>query len=356
MRREYGSITTVKHGVQRVRYWADLHDGKGYTRRSKTIRGSKRDAAAWLAQQHVNHGSDSPTMTLGGIYDTWYKPDIDSRLKPRTLYVYEQCWLNTISPKWAKVQPQDVRPAKVQEWLLTLTPSTAKAALKILAPLGDLAVQYELHDTNPFRLKYRKPTDIAKQDAGIYTLAECRKLASAAEGLEIEAALILMAFGSCRVGEALGANASDVDIYQAQNGMACAAVRVCRQVDLHGQVVESVKNYQSERYVIIPEPWSLRIRDIATGQPWLSGCYRTLPRKDVMREWRYVCKQVGLPCHPLKNLRPSWRTYMSAELAANPETLEKLMGHKGKSVTDRHYYRPEILALMDEVANVFAAQ
>lgn len=353
MRREFGSISTVKPGVQRVRYWADLHDGKGYTRRSKTIRGSKRDAAAWLAQQHVNHGSDSPTMTLGGIYETWYLPDIEARLAARSVYLYARCWSSAVAPRWSGVQFGDVRPADVQRWLLGLPRSTAKTALKILAPLGDLAVQYELGDSNPFRLRYRLAQGVKRQDAAVYTLDECRRLADAARGSEIEAALILMAFGSCRVGEALGAMAGDVEPVEAENGMECAVVRICRQVGTKGEVLDALKNKQSNRHVIVPAPWSLRILEIAGGSLWLSGSDRTLPRSVAERCWNSACEQAGLPRHPMRNLRNSWRTYMSAELGANPETLEKLMGHKGSTVTERHYYRPDVQALADEVARAF---
>lgn len=359
-RREFGSIATVKPGVQRVRYWADLHDGRGYARRSKTVRGTKREAAAWLAQQHVDHGSDGPSATVRDIWDTWYHPDIQERLAPRTLTGYERTWRSVIEPRWADVPVGDVRPRAVQEWLLTLKKNSAKMAMKMLSPMFDAAVRYEVAETNVFALRYRMPTEEAKLDGGVYTLDECVRIARRLEGDPIEAAYILAAFGGCRPGEALAPSLTDVDMVEAPNGMRCALVSIHDQVDEHGRLQGRVKNRQSERYAVIPWPWSARIEAIAREQMWLTGNRRnTAPMglSPLRKRWEAAIGAMpDVEYHLFRNLRPSWRTYMSAELGVRPETLEKLMGHGGHSVTERHYLRPQAMQFIGEVSEAFAGR
>lgn len=57
LRASFGSIGPTKNDVTRVRYWADLNDGKGYRRVTKSIRGSKKDAEAFL--RSVQEGRES---------------------------------------------------------------------------------------------------------------------------------------------------------------------------------------------------------------------------------------------------------------------------------------------------------
>lgn len=353
-RREFGSIATVRPGVQRVRYWADLHDGTGYRRRSATVRGTKREAAAWLAKQHVEHGGDVPDMTVSEVYETWYLPDIEERLADRTLYIYKSAWESKLAPRWGDVPVGDVKPRDVQEWLLGMKLNAAKLCMKIFPSIMDYAARYELVASNPLRVKYRMPSDVESMDAGIYTLNECRLIADAVRGTECEAAYILAAFGSCRPGEALGVTCSDVSAVEASNGMVCAVVEIQRQIDQAGNVVESVKNRQSRRTVVIPEPWSLRLLEIAEGCVWLTGGSQPVGVKALSAWWKGAVEGAGLAFHLFRNLRRSWRTYMSWELDAEPEKLEKLMGHAGTSVTDRHYNKPKTGQLVEAVAQAFA--
>lgn len=355
-RREFGTITPARRkGYQTVRYWADLHDGRGYMRHTSTIKGTKRDASAWLAKMHIDHGSDAPTMTVRAVYETWYLPYITEHLAKRTVGNYRRAWENYIEPRWGSSYVTDIRPSDMQGWLLSLSNGTAETCVKVLSKVMGYAVQYELRESNPMDVAYRMPEKARKFDDGIYTLEECGKLADAVRGSKIECAFILSAFGSCRVGEAFGAMAEDVSEEVASNGMRCAVVRVCRQADKDGFTLDSTKNRWSERYVVVPEPWSLRIFEFAAnGWPYLSGYDSPVNSREAGRIWDRACEAAGLPRRPFRNVRPSWRTYMSAELGANPETLERLMGHGGQTVTGRHYYRPKIMALVEEVSKAFA--
>ena len=49
-RSTWGANEDAGNGRRRLRYWADLHDGKGYVRHSMTIVGSRRDGDEALAR------------------------------------------------------------------------------------------------------------------------------------------------------------------------------------------------------------------------------------------------------------------------------------------------------------------
>ena len=68
-RSTWGANEDAGNGRRRLRYWADLHDGRGYVRRSMTIVGTRRDGDEMLARLRVEHSQDRPTPTVGEVYD-----------------------------------------------------------------------------------------------------------------------------------------------------------------------------------------------------------------------------------------------------------------------------------------------
>lgn len=357
-RAAYGSISPTTNGITRVRYWADLKDGKGYRRISKNIRGNRRDAQEYLARIQIAHNEDKPVLTIGEIYRMYFVPGLhQKKLAPSTINVYAGNWKTHIEPRWANVPVSSVRPLEVQEWLNTKGKNPAQLSLKILKGIMSYAVRYELCPTNPFAIDYILPKEAKERDKGIYTLAECQGLAELFRGNILEAAYILAAFGSCRTGEALGVCKGDIRMIKADNGMTCAVVEIKRQVTESGELTERLKTKQSARLVVIPEPYSRRLEAISERQSNLLTCDSvgaSLQRFAVRDSWTKRVALSNYDLHPFQNLRNSWRTYMEWELQANGEQLEKLMGHKGKSVTAKHYTRPEIMQLVNLVANCFS--
>lgn len=355
-RAAYGSISPTKDGITRVRYYGDLHDGKGYRRLSKNIRGNRREAQMFLAQMQVAHNDDKPTITVGDAYKQWYVPDAQKRLRASTLNNYACVYSAYIKPRWENIPVSDVRPLDVQEWLNTLSRTAATASMKILQPLMDYPTRYELIPANPMRVGYIMPKDVQERDKGVYSLEECCAIAKAIKGHTLEPAFLLSAFGSCRTGEAYGVKAEDISYETAANGMRCAVIHIQRQIDLMGRVQDSLKNKQSNRYVILPEPFATRLEQLCQEHDGYLTCDSLgmpLKRANSLRVWAKFLATNDFDVHPFQNLRPSWRTYAEWDLKIPPERLEKLMGHKGKSVTAQHYNRPEIQQLVDTVAESY---
>lgn len=346
-RSAWGSNDDAGAGRRRLRYWADLHDGRGYTRHSKTIVGTKTDGDLELARLRVEHDRDRPTPTVGQVYDRWWLPELVDRhgsgeLSRSALVNYQSRWRKHVAPRWADVQATDVKPYDIQAWLLDggMTAEMAKASLRVLRSVLDMAVRYEVADRNAASARYRMPRCVERvHSKEVYTVSEMVSALEAVRGTAAYVPAIMCGLASCRVGESLGPLRSEVRKAEA-NGMTLAVVDLVRQVDRYGHVLEDLKTPQSARPVVVPEPWSLDV--LSVGTEWLcdNGCMRPLSQTTVNSVWRDALASAGIRPIPFRNLRSSWRTFMRWELGVAEDMLESMMGHVGRNVGEQHYDRP----------------
>lgn len=357
-RAAWGSNEDAGKGRRRLRYWADLHDGRGYMRHSKTIRGTYRDGELELSRLMLAHSGDAPAPTVLDAFETWWLPDAEDRvasgeMTPTTLTNYMSRWNAHVAPAFGDVRVTDVTPLDVQQWLLGMTKSMAGQSLAILAQVLDFCVRYGVIAGNPARMRYRMPKTVVVEHAkDIYTLDEACRAIEAARGTVAYMPAVLSAIGSCRVGEALAPTASDVTAREA-SGMTVAVVDVHRQVDRGGRVLDRLKTAQSARPVVIPEPWSLDV--LAVGSGWLcdGGDGSPCSQRVAGKAWLDALSEAGVEPIPMRNLRNSWRTFMRWELGVPEDMLEKMMGHVGRNVGEVHYDRPDADVFADVVAEAW---
>jgi len=360
-RSAWGSVTEVERGrVYRLRYLADL--GDGYRRHSETVRGTRRQAADRLAALQVEHTADAPAPTVGYVWDTWMLPGVESRvasgdLSRSTQMQYACMWRRHIAPKWESVQVTDVHPLAVQEWLDGMRSSSANASVHIFRQTMDYAVRYELVTSNPLSLRYRMPSPSTSRslDSGVWTLDELCEIATRLHGEWLEAAFILSAFGSCRVGESLGPMASEVERTEV-GGVTMAVVPIVRQVTNANVASDSLKNKWSRRSVVVPGAFGERLCELADASDgtWLTndGCGRHARQDRLRMAWEGA--DLGdIDWHPFRQTRPSWQTYMRWTLSVPPWLIERMMGHVGDGVTGRHYDRPESQQFCDAIAEAY---
>lgn len=344
-RSTWGSNDDAGAGRRRLRYWADLHDGKGYTRRSMTIVGTRRDGDEMLARLRVEHSKDRPTPTVGEVYERWWLPELVDRhesgeLSRSALVNYRSRWNRHVAPRWAGVQVTDVRALDVQSWLMGgMTAEMAKASLRVLRSVLDMAVRYEVTDHNPAAARYRMPRGTVRTHSkDVYTAAEMIAALDAVRGTVAYVPAVLCGVASCRPGESLGVLRSELMAAEV-GGMTLAVADLARQVDRDGHVVEGLKTPQSARPVVVPEPWSLDL--LAQPGPWLVGSgERPVSQTIVRAAWDDALAAAGISPIPFRNLRNSWRTYMRWELGVAEDMLESMMGHVGRNVGEQHYDRP----------------
>ena len=360
-RSSWGSNKPARRkGYRTLRYWADLHDGRGYMRHTMTVEVSKRDGDRKLAELRLLHGEDKPVPTFRQCCEQWYIPDM-GRLSPNTCRVYMSTLNSKIYPRWGNMPISDIRPIDMQEWLSGMTKTQADISMKVMSVVLDYPVRYEVIPSNPARIKYQMPTAIKKRDSGTYTLSDSMKILDACRGSFIEGAVISSLFGSCRVGESLSPMVGEVQEAKSSNGMTAAYFEVSRQVSNDGTLSAALKNESSRRVVVFvgkvaERMLEIQARNASEGLKWLSdnGCGEYVIQRAANAEWKRIVKRAGIEAHPYRNLRNSWRTFMEWELHVDASKLEKMMGHKGGDVTAIYYNRPTIQMFIDEVADAYA--
>lgn len=363
-RSTWGSNTDAGGGYRRLRYWADEHDGRGYVRHSKTIKGTRRQGDEELARLRVAHSQDRPVPTVRQAYETWWLPEARAKaaagkLSASTLANYQSRWTAHVCPALGGMPVTDVRPRIIRDWLQGMSAGVANQSLVMLRQVLDLCVLYDCIDTNPARetIPSSVRAETLERDKTVYDLEAMTGSLEAARGTAAYVPAVLCGIGSCRVGEALGVRCDEVEAIEA-NGMTVAVVPVTRQVDRDGRVNERLKTAGSERVVVIPEPWSLDVLEAARRDApggWLTpdGVGGPLSGLAFNVAWRSAVEGAGLTRIPLRNLRNSWRTIGRWELGIPEDLLEKMMGHAGKSVGEIHYDRPRAEYFADVVSRAW---
>ena len=113
-RSHWGSNNPAGRGRRRIRFWADLHDGRGYTRHSRTIVGTANDAWLELDRLHLLHGRDRPVPTVRDACEMWWLPDATERYRDgdmaKSTYAnHLNRWKLHVCPRWGDVPVGDVR-------------------------------------------------------------------------------------------------------------------------------------------------------------------------------------------------------------------------------------------------------
>lgn len=354
-RSDWGSNEPAGRGKRRLRFMADMHDGRGYRRCSKTIRGTRKDGAAELARLWTVHARDAPSATLGRVYLEWWLPDAEDRLREgdlaqNTFDLYKSLWRNHIEPRWGSVEIDSIRPTDVQEWLLTLSKWNAINCRVLAGSIVEKGITMEVADRNQFARKYRIPRAAEERSKAIWNLSQVSEAMERLKGSELMVSVALCALGSCRVGESCAVRADEVQITM-EHGMAVARVPIVRQLMRTNEISDKLKNKQSERTVCIPEPWSLWIGEkadevIGRGLTWLNddGAGYPVSRPRLKSQWADAFASrgalSGLPRVTMQNLRSTWETFMRWELGVDPDMVDSMMGHAGANVRTRHYDRP----------------
>lgn len=355
-RSAWGSLTQVDAQTWRIRYWAEGPDG--YRRRSRTVRGSRKDAERVRSELMLAHGDDAPCPTVGEVWRSYALPDMERRvdggeLAASSVEAYERGWRLHCAPTWEHVPCDEVRPLAVQQWLYGLGLSAARAGRRSLALALDYAVRYELTGHNVARERYVMParSTVEGRDRGVWTLPELGEVWRAAHGEWFEAAFLLAGFGGLRVAESLAARPDDVGRLGG-----CATVAVRRQVLRTGGVTDRLKTPQSARVVPVPGRAGARLLEIAADSDgWLSGdgLGGHSSHTRLVRAWSGLDLPEPLR-HPFANLRSSWQTNMRWTLRVPPMFVEPMMGHRIAGVTGLHYDRPSVEMFAEVVSEAYA--
>lgn len=350
MRSDWGSVTELKKGVWRIRYWADSE--KGYRRLSKTVHGTRVDANDALAALRLDHSKDAPTPTMNDCWKRWLLPYYEKRVEngdmsEQSLKQYISFWNKHIKPRWGSYEVDTIRPIAVQQWLDTKSASLAGTLQGICKKAVNFACRYEFSDKNVFAIEYILPPKISvqKRPNTVWTLSQLLDLLQVTkkEAAWLLPSFILCAFGSCRTGESWGVKQKDIELVDI-DGLKIARISIERQINQNNIVTNKLKNPQSKRIVLVPDELAIFIAKLKGEfimQDPIIGTMPTRHAQVIHEKWEKIIKKAKVPKGHYGRLRASWRTFMQDEFGLPPDMLEKMMGHKGTGVTNAHYYRPQ---------------
>lgn len=357
-RRSWGSITTITKTKHVLRWPENTPEGR--KRRSYTFYGTYKEANLWLDIKHAELQQEEKneiTPTVDKVYRIWYLPQLEKRfasgdISKNTYNSFIRAYERNIAPEWANTPVNEVKPLKVQEWILTLTRSVAQVSMTVFKLIMDSAMPYEVLDDNILRRKYAMPTQGATRSKDVYKFDELMILLDKARNQPWEAAFIVAGFGGARTGESLAVAKDDLRTIESI-GQQFAVVPIKRQLShIDGIIEERTKNDQSARETLIPLQYGggrlLEIANSSTSQ-WLNiePTGKLISQQKLKYYWSRFTKKDYVP---FRNLRNSWRTYAQYLWGVDYDTLELLMGHKIPGMTGAHYLRPSIEDLARKLA------
>ena len=357
-RSTWGSITWTDQSTCRIRY--QVWEAGVRRRKCKTLHGvGKREAEAELARlrSRYDHPSDFvPCPTFSQAWTDWYRPELDTRveegeLAPRTRKLYETAWRLHVEPRWGDVELDALNVDQFQEWLRTLTDSNARIGKITVVNIVKCAEAHGV--TGLDRVKAIKgrsekwSSEAKKDDSGkVYSFDEVETILGNLRGSVVEVPAILMARGSCRVGEACGAMLSDCREVT-YKGRLYVVVDIDKQLLDKGAEMAKPKTRDSVRPVVIAEPWSLRLKEVidekrAAGLVWLNddGTGEPVFRRTVTERWRRNSPKKGARYLPMTKLRNSWATWMLWDIKVERWKVDRMMGHAGSDVLSQNYDKP----------------
>lgn len=362
-RSTFGCVQRMARDVYRLRWHEDTPEGR--KRRSETVYGTRREAELRMAEIHASVGkSYGGAPTVAQCYERWWLPDARARLEEGSLSKgsmtnFLSHWNNHVEPRWGKVPVDQLKKDEIADWLHGMSAGSAKVARTVARQVLDFPVRYDVIQANPFDFKVRMPTKSNAHSKDVYDVDALMRVAKAFEGSPIEAAVLLSAFGSCRVSEALAVTSEDVSEIEAL-GVRFACANVCKQVEKDGRnVTDRLKNKWSYRPVLLPESVGDRLLEIARGRDGLlsdDGTGRAFSNYGANRLWERGLASAGMDKIPFRNLRNSWKTAMEHEVGVKHETIERLMGHVSEGTSGRHYDRPVAQQLAESFARAYLSR
>jgi integrase len=360
-RSTWGSIREKSKGAFELRYRVDGEY------KSKTVRGSRKDAEKELALLRVKYeGSNRSQITINDFWDHVLVPECEMRIanadgpqgmSPTTLRGYKSVYDTAIRQQLGEMRLDKLKAADVQAWLNNMTKGAASHAKAVLKLTMRRAEDLEYIDHHPMNKRYIMPgTESGNgRTKDVYSLDELEGIFKDCAGEVWEAAFILSAFGGGTRNEVLGAKLEEIRFEQDERGL-FAIVPIKRGVHFINKevtVIERTKNEYRAAPLVIPEPYSVRLYELAQlgcndGNIWLTddGFGEPCNPDRVVARYKAWLSRSTYRYIPFSNLRNAYSTMMHAR-GLEDSTVSKLMRHSNLTTDYRHYNRPDVEIFKD---------
>lgn len=318
-----------------------------YRQVRRTVRGTKRDARAALAElaSEVAKGRHGGTeATVGELLDRWLAL-VEPDLSPTTAANYRRYVEHRIRPALGDVQVTKLEPDRLDAFYAALRAEVAPATVRLIHAIIHRALQQALRwrwiPANPASLA--SPARVRRHEITPPAPEAILRLVAAAEGSHpsLAAFVRLAAATGARRGELCALRWGDVDLGRPDVLIARAIVDTAA-----GPLEKDTKTHSKRRLALDADTVAAlrRHRDrlgAADAAGIAAGAFVFSPEPDGSRPWsplhwtkafQTLCRQVGLSGVRLHDLRHAHATQL---LAANVpvRTVSGRLGHADAAVT-----------------------
>jgi integrase len=351
MRSARASVVKLDNARYRVTVELERDPATGKRRRkSKTVRGSRRDAEDMrikLLAEGDSYGSDT---TLRQYVDAVYLPKFKAKRKPRSYLTVTDRLRLYIMPVLGDYKLPDITPRKIRHWLTTIDGEAKKCAAWVtLRPILNQAVKAELISASPLA-KVDAP-QVHKYKPDVLDATQAIAYLDHFKGSPVEAAVLLAIGGGFRRGEIAALNWEDIS--------PAGLVTIDDSITEHGgQTFEgSPKSDAGTRTAQLPQSIYKRLCALSrgSGAVLIENDTRMKPNR-ITKLYSKTRKTLPdtLPRIALKNLRHTSLT-LAYDAGVDLLAVSRRAGHSTTSITSDYYVRPkgsrdrEAAVLMDKV-------
>ena len=333
MRSSLGSIQKIESGYYKVTATVGIDQKTGkQKRRSKRVRGSKREAEIVLNQLIATGDVTNENITLAEVACEYLESKKDTIRKP-TWQEYERLCKIVYESNLASVQIKKLENGRgIEAWIKSFENDWGKrSAYKILRQIFNYAKSRHYIKESP--LDYIKEPKTKRHKIEVVTSANMPLYLEAVKNTDIEAGVLVMLYMGLRRSEALARKWQDIDF---ENGT-ISIYSTLRELKGGGLEIGETKTEKSKRIDYIPTRCLERLKVIQKGK-WLCEYNGDVMKPDYFgRRWRSYIKRAGLPQIQIKNLRHSCGTMLIREMGASVSDVAELLGHTTTLTTEKYY-------------------
>ena len=335
MRSSAGSITKVDANRWRVSVSLGYNKDGKRIRRSKQIRGSRRDAELLKAKMLTDDELPKEKFTLADVTLQWLELKKES-VRIRTFNGYEKNAKKILMSDLAyfKIGEIEKREYEVRKWLEAEKKTGARLnAYKTLRQVLNYAKRNHLITVAV--TDFIEPPHLPPKEKETITADKIGEYLEAVKGSYIEGGVLLMLGCGLRRSEAMGLKWSDIT-FEGDSGH-FSVERGCYVNPKGGVYFDKPKTLKSKREIVLPSWVSKRLKQIKKGVYVCENEKGELYPEMFSRTWSKLIKEAGLPHIQIKNLRHSCGTILVRELNVPIGDVQQLLGHTSSRTTETFY-------------------
>lgn len=341
MRSELGEITSLGKNRWLVRVSAGYDKATGKRiRKSKTVRGTKKDARKAMNALLSQYGAPGSSVTLSDFVDNVYMPWHRKVYTRRDSTQKLEYTLSRVIEALGDYELSELTRPVLVRWCQT-APDWQSDKLRAVL---NKAVEWEYVDRNHMPRREKSGTSPDKKRITAEQLAD---VLDAVRDTSIEPGVLLQACCGLRMAEALAVDWADIDFERGT----VHVKKTWHYVKGDGWM-EDTKNANSKGHVAIPASVLKRLKEIRTQggvirkgalMPTANGTSRMIPNT-YRKVWKRVAQPVlGEDYIPPKNLRHTHGSILFDE-GVSVDFISKRLRHSSTRITERHYVNPDSTA------------